>query len=112
VDIPRRGVSLDSREVVGRKIEQVLPIVILVVAFGRGAPLDEEQRVRLRNIARCLVDLERQGLEFLNGSVRSDDIEKAWVVGHKARCLGLLVANDGPSAPARLEISSSPENSH
>jgi hypothetical protein len=86
--------------------------VILVVAFGRRAPLDEEQRVRLRNIARCLVNLERQGLELLNGSIRSDDVEEAWVVGHEARCLDFLVANDGPSAPARLEVSSSLGISH
>jgi hypothetical protein len=111
VDIPCRRISLDSREIVGRKIEQVLPVVVLVFAFGRRAPLDEEQRVRLRYVAGGLVNLERKDLQLLNGGVRSDDIEKALVVGYKARCLDFLVAIDSLLAPARLEVSSPMANS-
>jgi hypothetical protein len=62
VDVPRRWVGLDSREVVGGEVEQVLPVVVLVFAFGRRAPFDEEQRVRLRNVARRFVNLERKDL--------------------------------------------------
>jgi hypothetical protein len=58
MDVPRRRIGLDTGEIVGRKIEQVLPVVILVVAFGRRTPLDEEQRVRLRDVARRFVNLE------------------------------------------------------
>jgi hypothetical protein len=62
VDVPSGRVGLDSRKVVCREVEQVLPIVVLVVAFGRRAPLDEEQGVGLLYVARRFVNLERKDL--------------------------------------------------
>lgn len=58
------------------------------------------------------MDLEGQHLELLNGGVRSDDVEEALIVRHEARCLDLLVANDGPSAPVRLKASNFLVDSH
>lgn len=62
VDVPSGRVCLDSREVVRREVQQVLPVMILVVAFGRWAPLDEEQGVGLLYVARRFVNLERKDL--------------------------------------------------
>jgi hypothetical protein len=51
-----RGVN--SCQVVGCEVEEVLPVVLGVGAGGIRAPFDEEELVRVGEIAWSLVDLE------------------------------------------------------
>jgi hypothetical protein len=95
VDVVSWWRGLDPREIVGCEVEEVLPVVLGVGAGGIRAPFDEEQLVRVGEIAWSFVDLEWEDLELFHGGVWADDVEEAFVVGYEAGCLDVLVAGCG-----------------
>ena len=58
VDVVSRRISLDSRQIVGSKIQQVLPVVLSVCATCVGTPFDELKLIRVWQIAWRFMNLK------------------------------------------------------
>lgn len=84
VYIPCRRVGLDASQVVGLQIQQILPVMMAIVTFGRRTPFDEVKAVGLWDITWRFVDLKRQSLQLLYCCVGPDDVEESFIVGHEA----------------------------
>ena len=83
VYVLRRRGCFDLSQVVGLEIQQILPVVVAILATGR-IPFDKEKLTCLWDVAGSFVDLKRQHLGLLHCRIWTNDVEESPIVSYEA----------------------------